>query len=142
MQVTEFLSKLKRLNKQDLLEVKGLGPILVENFMEFISSPRFSKMYTKFENLELQNKGLQIIHKKIDTSGLPMAGQVICITGSFDKSRDQIKDILENKGAKVIDSVTSATTTLLAGDKAGSKLEKAKKLNIKIVNNYLQLLEL
>ncbi|MEI6728418.1 MAG: BRCT domain-containing protein [bacterium] len=142
MQVTEFLSKLKRLNNQELLEVKGLGPILVKNLMEFMNSTRFTKMYTKFENLESQNKGLQIIHKKIDTSSLPLDGQVICITGTFDKSRHQIKEILENKGAKVVDSVTSATTTLLTGDNAGSKLEKAKKLNIKIVNDYLQLLEL
>jgi DNA ligase (NAD+) len=142
MQVTQFLSKLKDLNKEDLLNVKGLGPILVENFMEFVNSPRFSKMYAKFENLELENKSLEIIQKKIDTTGLPLNGYIICITGSFEISRNQIKEILESRGAKVVDSVTTSTTILLAGDKAGSKLDKAKKLSIRVLNDYQDLMSL
>lgn len=142
MQVSDFLNKLKQLQYQDLVNIKGVGPILAKNYVEFVSSSRFSKMYANFRDLESRNKGLNITHNKVVNTGLPLSAEVICITGSFDKSRNELKEILENRGAKVVDSVTTNTTTLLAGDKAGSKLEKAKKLNIKIINDYNKLLDL
>jgi DNA ligase (NAD+) len=60
---------------------------------------------------------------------------IFVITGSFKTyKRNKIKEILEKKGAKVASTVSSKTNFLIMGENAGSKLEKAKALNIKIVN--------
>ena len=56
------------------------------------------------------------------------------ITGSFSNSRDYYKNIIEEMGGSVSGSVSSKTSYLLCGDDAGSKLDNAKKLNIKIID--------
>jgi len=59
----------------------------------------------------------------------------VLITGTFEKfSRDELKDILREKGAKIVSSVSKNVDILLAGKNAGSKLEKAEKLNIEILS--------
>jgi DNA ligase (NAD+) len=55
------------------------------------------------------------------------------ITGSFAQTRDEIKAQLEALGAKVTGSVSKKTTALIAGEKAGSKLDKAEKLGLTII---------
>lgn len=68
---------------------------------------------------------------EIDTQ---LAGQTFVITGSFQMNRNQIKELLLRKGAKVSGTVTASTTALIAGENAGSKLNKANTLNIKVIN--------
>ena len=64
-------------------------------------------------------------------------GKVIVITGSFDKyKRTDIKDILESMGAKIGSSVSSKTNYVVYGEKAGSKLAAAKKLNTPVMTMH------
>ena len=66
---------------------------------------------------------------------LPLTGEVWVVTGTLaSMSRDEAKEKLQALGAKVSGSVSTKTTALLAGQKAGSKLDKAQKLGIKVVN--------
>ena len=62
--------------------------------------------------------------------GLPLSNQTIYLTDTFELPKASIKTQLENLRAKITDSITTKTTILLAGEKAGSKLAKAKELNI------------
>jgi DNA ligase (NAD+) len=140
MHATEFLTRLKNISKEKLIEIKGVGDVLADNIIEFCESEEFEIIRNKFHELETQNKGLNIVvvdKNKINTGEL--AGEVICITGILDIPRPQIKEKLESKGAKVVDSVTKSTTILLAGENAGSKLEKAQKLGIRIVERLDEL---
>jgi DNA ligase (NAD+) len=62
-----------------------------------------------------------------------LQGQTYVITGSFEKyTRDEIKDILQNKGAKVTSAISKNTTALICGENPGSKLEKAQALAVPI----------
>ena len=61
-------------------------------------------------------------------------GKTFVITGTLSRPRDEIKEELENKGANVTSSVTKKTDFVLAGEKAGSKYDKAISLGIKIIN--------
>ena len=133
---SEFLQKLKKIQKQDLLDIHGIGEILADNLMTFVQSPRYIQLIEKFQELESNNRGVSIVHNQSQLVEGSLSGEVICITGSFEQSRSIIKELLESKGAKVIDSITKKTTLLLAGQDSGSKLDKAKKLGIRIIFNY------
>jgi DNA ligase (NAD+) len=140
MQTTEFLDKLKKLQAQDLIGIKGIGEVLAQNYVDFFNSSRFSKMYAKFQALEAKNQGLKIISTKVDKSNLPLFGKTVCITGSFEKPRNLLKTELENLGAKVVDAVSSKTNYLLAGEAGGSKITKAKDLGVQIVASIEEIL--
>jgi DNA ligase (NAD+) len=154
MQASEFLKSLKTLSKEELIAVKGIGPILAENFESFINSSRIEHLIKQFEQLEDKDLGLNIIDTQsrknksnsqgqnnlIQDSSNSLDGQIICITGSFDTPREEIKEQLELLGAKVTGSVSKNTTILLCGQEAGSKLKKAEELGIRIVHNLAELL--
>ncbi len=145
MQASDFLRQLKTLSKEDLIEIKGIGEVLAENILEFVDSDRYQKLIQDFQELEsdLNNGGLQIISTQNSSQtpvALPLGQETICITGTFEISRSEIKQKLEAKGAKVTDSVSAKTTILLAGESAGSKLTKAQQLGIKVVSDLSQLI--
>jgi DNA ligase (NAD+) len=135
MQASIFLQKLKELDRQDINDLHGIGHVLVQNIHDFVNSNRFQKLVIKFKELESKDKGLLIQSGKLNQIEGSLSGEIICITGTFPISRPNIKAQLENLGAKVVDNLTTKTTILLAGQEAGSKLVKAKKLGIKIMEN-------
>ncbi len=64
-----------------------------------------------------------------------LSGQTVVITGTLPSmSRSQAKDLIEAAGGKVSGSVSKKTSFVLAGEEAGSKLEKANKLGIKVID--------
>lgn len=139
MNATEFLKKLSELDIQNLENTKGIGPILVKNFNQFFQSNRYQNLLQKFEVLENKNQGLEIITEAPKANNLKLSGQKICITGTFEIPREQIKEQLENLGAEIVSSVSKNTTILLAGEDAGSKLAKAQELGIRVENELSRL---
>ena len=139
MLASKFLSKLKQIKREDLLSTRGFGEKLADNFVNFTNSDRFEKLLSKFQLLEKKGKGIEITTKEKVKEG-KLSGEIICITGSFEIGRSEIKTKLENLGAIVTDTLSKKNTILLAGLEAGSKLEKAKKLEIKIETELKNLL--
>lgn len=142
MRPTQFLLKLQNINQEKLTDLHGVGSVLGKNLIEFIQSKRFEYLMQKFDILEQNNptQSPNIIEPKTLTTNGKLSGQTICITGSFDISRSNLKQQLEDLGAKTVDNVTKQTTILLAGEDAGSKLDKAKKLNIHIASSIEEIL--
>jgi DNA ligase (NAD+) len=67
--------------------------------------------------------------------GTQLAGMTFVLTGSLGKySRDEAKKMLEDAGAKVSGSVSKKTSYVVAGEEAGSKLDKAKELGVKVID--------
>ncbi|MEW8092286.1 MAG: BRCT domain-containing protein, partial [Candidatus Thiodiazotropha endolucinida] len=64
----------------------------------------------------------------------PLSGKTVVITGTLSKPRDEVKQMLQSLGAKVTGSVSKKTDYLLAGEEAGSKLDKAEKLGVAILD--------
>jgi DNA ligase (NAD+) len=64
----------------------------------------------------------------------PLSGKTVVITGTLSRPRDEIKQALQHLGAKVTGSVSKKTDYLVAGDAAGSKLAKAQKLGVAILD--------
>lgn len=83
---------------------------------------------------ELTEVGIEIIEEEVK-GPQPLKGQVFAFTGELEKySREEAKRLVESLGAETTDTISSRVTVLVVGQKPGSKLEKAKKLKIKIMS--------
>ena len=115
----------------ELIEVKDIGPKVAENIIKFFQNPLIVEMVPKL----LKEIMLQELSKE-DFKDMPLRGKQIVLTGKLENySRDELKEILIGMGANVTSSVSSKTSLLIAGEKAGSKLRKAKSLDIDIINS-------
>lgn len=78
--------------------------------------------------------GVEIIYSSEQKTGV-FSGEKVVLTGTLsDYKRDQAGKIIEELGGEVQSSVSKTTTLVLAGENAGSKIDKAKKLGIKIID--------
>ena len=130
--------------EEKLHDIDGIGPRTVEFFIGHFTDKKVQKRIKT-----LQKAGLVFAAPEPDKSevSLPQvfADQTWCVTGSFEnfKPRDLAIAEIKKRGGKATGSVSSNTTHLLAGEKAGSKLEKAEKLGAKIVTekDFLKMLK-
>lgn len=113
-------------NKEELIQLDGFGEEMVESFLEFC------RVNQKFIHMLL--KILTPKTTKTTISNSPLFGKSIVITGTLSKGREEIKEFLESYGAKISSSVSAKTDFLLHGKDAGSKLEKAKQLGVKLLS--------
>ena len=120
-------------NFEALIEVDEIGDKIAESLISY-----FENENNKLLISNLKEKGLQF---SIDESAIEektdiLNGESIVISGVFEKySRDELKGLIEKNGGKNTGSISKKTGYLLAGDKIGpSKLEKAQKLGVKIIN--------
>ena len=114
-----------------LLDVKDIGPKVAENIIQFFENTLMSEMVPRLLK-EIELKELS----KEDFKDMPLRGQQIVLTGKLENySRDELKEILIGMGANVTSSVSSKTSFLIAGEKAGSKLRKAQSLGVNIISN-------
>ncbi len=114
-------------SSESLLDIDGFGDEMVKSFIHFSSTNR-----EDIKKLIEVVKPTEPIKKEIKESFV--TGKTVVITGTLSKPRDEIKEILEMHGAKVTDSVTKKTDILVCGENAGSKLEKAKALGVRIMS--------
>jgi DNA ligase (NAD+) len=109
--------------------VEGVGPVVAAHIAGF-----FAQAHNREAIARLIASG---IHWPIPAATVPfaqpLAGQTFVITGTLSRPRDAIKAELESLGAKVVGSVSKSTHYLLAGEEAGSKLEKARALGVPVI---------
>ncbi|MDD2723519.1 MAG: NAD-dependent DNA ligase LigA [Methylovulum sp.] len=114
---------------EELMQVPDIGPVMAKNIVDFFSDA----------------KNQAIVQAIIDAGvswsdevgeapqAQPLAGQTWVITGTLSMPRDHFKTLLESLGAKVSGSVSKKTTCVLAGEDAGSKLDKAQALGVNVL---------
>jgi DNA ligase (NAD+) len=116
---------------EQLLQVADVGPIVAQSIRTF-----FDQAHNREVVEQLRACGVTWTEGE-PTAGasLPLAGQTFVLTGTLPTlSRDQAKDMLEALGAKVAGSVSKKTHCVVAGAEAGSKLDKAQELGIKVLD--------
>ena len=132
------LDALAHASEAELTEVDDVGPIMAAHIAAFFAERRNREAIAA-----LRKAGVhwQETAPQRKVAG-PLAGQTVVLTGSLSKlTRDEAKDKLESLGAKVAGSVSKKTSFVVAGEAAGSKLDKAHALGIEI-RDEAQLLEL
>lgn len=119
-----IMYKNKKIN--DPKKYLGIGEVAFNNIKEFLELKYNIKMI-----LDFINRGVNLKSTFDNSVKKDFKGRVV-ITGTFQVSRIKIIKALENEGYEVVDTISNKVDFLICGKNAGSKLEKAKKLNIPI----------
>jgi len=121
-------SFIAKFSLENLVNIDGIGEKVAEQFYSYLKSPLAQQIFCDF--LEL---GLQLKFPQIAENSQKLTGKTFLITGSFEKfSRNELKQIIEKQGGKILSAVSKNLNYLLVGAKAGSKLKKAEELNNKL----------
>jgi len=121
------LDALMEATSGELEEVPEVGERVSQAITEFFAEKKNRELVERLRKAGLRFKG----EKK--QRGTKLAGKTFVITGTLSHPRDQFKQMIENAGGKVAGSVSKKTDYLLAGEEAGSKLDKAKELGVKVI---------
>lgn len=123
------MQALEASTEEELIEVSDVGPIVAGHVAAFFQQEKNRRVIQALEDAGVDWQPLE------ETSGeQPLAGETWVLTGALSMPRIQAKNLLESLGAKVTGSVSAKTSTLLAGEAAGSKLAKAQKLGVKTIS--------
>ncbi|AGR41820.1 NAD-dependent DNA ligase LigA [Spiroplasma diminutum] len=122
---------ISNINFNELEEINDIGPIVAKSVCDWFEIKQNADLIKTLKNEGLNTKYLGNEGSK-NNDKITMKSFVI--TGTLSKPRNYFKEMLEEYGAKVIDTVSKKTDFLLAGQEAGSKLEKAQKLGIQILS--------
>jgi DNA ligase (NAD+) len=134
----EDLEKLRKASLGDLEKTRDVGPIVARSIFGWFSQKRNSEFLEK-----LKKAGVDIVKEK-ETGHRPLKGKTFVLTGGLESlTRDEAKEKIRSLGGDISESVSPKTDFVVAGKEPGSKYEKAKKLNIKIITEkqFLALLK-
>lgn len=124
----------------DLLEVEDVGEKIAESLVKALSDKTLRK-----EIADLQKLGVryEAIEKSSKPSSTVLEGKKFVVTGTLPIPRDDVKDLIEANGGQVSGSVSKKTDFVVAGEEAGSKLQKAVELGVTVLdwNGFQDLLK-
>ncbi len=122
---------IRRATEEELEAVHGVGPKMSAAIRTFLDDPRVSEAID-----HLEDRGFEfILPPPVAEGGSPLAGKVFVLTGTLDGyTRDELKELLQERGARVTGSVSAKTDYVIAGDSPGSKLAKARSLGVQVLD--------
>lgn len=113
----------------EILQIDGFGKIMAESVVEFFSSDSTKELIAKLKEAGVNMKSTNVVE---DTR---FSGMTFVLTGTLPTlKRAQASKIIESFGGKTSSSVSKKTTYVLAGEEAGSKLDKANKLGVQVIS--------
>ncbi len=124
------IDKLSDVAESELELISGIGPILARSIASFFTKEKNRQMIERMKKGGVRFKPYKSKRKEIEK----ISGKTFVITGALSKPRDYFKKLIENAGGKVSSSVSKNTDYILCGESPGSKLDKAKKLEVKILD--------
>jgi DNA ligase (NAD+) len=118
---------------EELQSIPGIGPVLAQSIFEWFAHPSNQQVLAKLKAAGVTTA--QAPRAPVPAGALPLAGLTFVITGTLPTlSRDQARDLIKAHGGKVTDSVSKNTSYLVAGESAGSKLDKARQLGVPVID--------
>jgi len=128
-------------SEEQLMHLNDIGPELASSIFTFFASEANQKLLAKFKELKIWPINSAAPAEFMIEN--PLYGKKILFTGSLTISRSEAKKLAEQVGAEVAASISSKLDYVIAGQEAGSKLDKAHKYNLKILNEaeFMAMLE-
>ncbi|MEP6691292.1 MAG: NAD-dependent DNA ligase LigA [Gemmatimonadaceae bacterium] len=124
------LDDLARQSEEDILAVRGVGEIIAKSVAAYFRNDTTIELITK-----LKNAGVNFVEPRAKTAGRGLAGQTVVITGTLPTlSRQAATGLVQSHGAHVASAVSKSTSFVVAGEDAGSKLEKARALGVEVID--------
>jgi len=126
------LDELSKASVDELQAIEGIGPNIAESIVDWFARPANQKVLLKLKQAGVWPRA-EIKEAASDVQIL--AALTFVVTGTLPNfSRDEVKGLIQRYGGKVTDSVSKKTSYLVAGDNPGSKLDKARELNVPVLN--------
>ncbi len=126
-----------------LSRVEGIGPVIAKSIAKYFASPEGKKTVE-----ELRGFGVKLTEDRkpspAQLGGVDLTGKTFVVTGTLEKfSREEIEELIKSLGGKATGSVSKKTSYLVAGENAGSKLDKAKQLGVPVLTeaDFQQLIQ-
>jgi len=122
------LDKIRAAGLEELEKLADVGPIMAKSIYDWFRNPKHSELLE-----QLRNNGLKI--KKVESLARVLEGKTFVLTGGLKSlTREEAKARIRELGGDVSSSVSKNTDFVVAGEEAGSKLDKAKKLEVRVIN--------
>jgi DNA ligase (NAD+) len=132
------IDEIKKATAEELTQIDQIGPVLAKSIYEYFRDSNNLKVIEK-----LVAAGINPVRKQVKKSS-KLVGKTFVVTGTLENfSRSQIEQTIKENGGKVSSSVSKKTDFVLAGTEPGSKLDNARQLGVKIIDEkqFLKLLE-
>lgn len=126
------IDQLRAADPEQIQEADGIGPILAQQVSEALADER---TWSMVEGLRRAGLKLALDPSELRREGGPLEGKTLVLTGTLpDLTRDEAAALIKRAGGKVTGSVSKKTDYVVAGESAGSKLEKAERLGVEVVD--------
>ncbi|RZM25470.1 MAG: NAD-dependent DNA ligase LigA, partial [Pedobacter sp.] len=127
------IDTLSHASVEELTAIDEIGSKIAESIVEYFDKPEHLAQIER-----LKSHGLQfvVVESEIALESDKLTGKTFVISGVFENySREELKDLIESNGGKILSGISAKLNYLLAGDNMGpAKLEKAKKLNVPLIS--------
>jgi DNA ligase (NAD+) len=126
------LSALSEASAEQLQEIEGVGPNIAASIVDWFAQPANRKVLKKLRTVGVWPVAKKDGKKKKEGA---LSGLTFVVTGTLPNlSREDAKEFIEANGGKVTDSVSKKTSYLVLGENPGSKLDKARSLGVKVID--------
>ncbi len=123
------MDKLRHAGQEDFEKIQAVGSVISQSLLEFLANKENLKIIEK-----LKKRGLTMSEPKKQKGAL-LSGKTFVLTGALkDYSREEASRLILEQGGRVASSVSNKTAAVIVGEEAGSKLEQAKKLGVKMMS--------
>jgi DNA ligase (NAD+) len=129
----DVLAVLRRTTAEELQSIDGVGEVVARGITEYFRRPEEQKFLERLSEAEL--RPILPAPRAAATAAGPFAGKTVVFTGTLERrSREEAESLVRSLGGKTTTSVSAKTDLLVAGPGAGTKLEKARQLGVKVVD--------
>ncbi|MCA9055545.1 MAG: NAD-dependent DNA ligase LigA, partial [Planctomycetaceae bacterium] len=128
------LASLADQSEESLAAVEGVGPVIARSVYTFCHSDIGQRVLTELRECQLNFGSIADARLPAEKSSGALDGKTIVVTGTLQKfTRDEIKELIVSRGGKASGSVSKKTAYVVAGEEAGSKLDKARELGVPVL---------
>jgi DNA ligase (NAD+) len=130
------IDKLREAEVEELSEINEIGPIIAQSVFDYVQSDYGKAIIDDLAELGVNMESprrVQSAGGEDEPTGV-LAGKTLVVTGTLPRrSRDEMEELITQLGGRAASSVSKKTDLVVAGEKAGSKLDKAQKLGVRVI---------